>query len=130
MNAKDKTVRIAVVDDDGLMRRSVVRLLLTEPTFEVVGEAANGREAVALARELCPRVVIMDVRMPIMDGFEATRMICAERPETVVIGFSAYCGEGQDIRGQMLKAGASDFVQKIEVGEWLLSSIHRHVGVP
>ena len=74
-------IRLLVADDDALVRGGLRTLLQTEPDIEVVGEAADGVEAVRRARELDPDVVLMDVRMPRMDGIEATRAIVAHSPE-------------------------------------------------
>ena len=77
------TIRVLVADDQGMVRSGFSILLNAQPDIEVVGEAVNGQEAVARAAELCPDVILMDVRMPVMDGLQATRQIgrasCRER---------------------------------------------------
>ncbi len=78
----DKRARVLVADDHTLVRNGVVNLLSANATLEVIGEAANGREALNLARQLLPDVIVMDVRMPEMDGIEATRLITSELPGT------------------------------------------------
>jgi PleD family two-component response regulator len=70
-----ETIRILVVDDHVVVRKGLIAVLETEPGFEIVGEAGNGAEAIRLARQLLPDVVLMDVIMPVMDGIEATRQI-------------------------------------------------------
>src|SRR4029077_15590082 len=74
------TIRVLVVDDQALLRTAFSSLIDAEDDLEVVGGAAEGRQAVELAASLTPDVVVMDVRMPVMDGIEATRQITAHRP--------------------------------------------------
>jgi DNA-binding NarL/FixJ family response regulator len=76
------TIRVLLADDQALVRSGFRMILESEPDLRVVGEAANGREAVELSRSLAPEVVLMDVRMPLMDGIEATRAITADRAAT------------------------------------------------
>ena len=75
-------VRVLLVDDDHLMRAGLAELLAIDPAIEVVGEAATGREAVDPTRRLAPDVVLMDVRMPDLDGIAATRELAARAPDT------------------------------------------------
>ncbi len=104
--------RILIADDDSLLRQNVSRLLALDPGLEVVGEAQNGGDAVALVRSLRPDFVIMDVRMPRMDGIEATFLITEEWPETLVVGFAT--SYEHNIKAKMLKAGAVDLLYKDE----------------
>lgn len=104
-------IRLLVADDDALVRGGLRTLLQAEPDIEVVGEAADGVEAVRRARDLDPDVVLMDVRMPKMDGIEATRAIVAhslERPRVLVVTTF----EHDDYVYDALRAGASGFVLK------------------
>src|SRR5579883_1513879 len=78
-------IRIVVADDQRLFRESIVGMLNAEPCIEVVGSAGNGLEAVELVRQVRPDVVLMDVKMPSLNGIEALRQIKAELPETRVI---------------------------------------------
>jgi len=71
------TIRVLVADDQGMVRSGFSILLNAQPDIEVVGEAVNGQEAIARAAELCPDVILMDVRMPVLDGLQATRQITA-----------------------------------------------------
>ena len=84
------------------------RVLETKKVFQVVGEAADGVEALQRMEELSPQLVIMDVRMPKMDGVEATRQIKERWPDTAVVGFSAF----GDKRQEMIDAGASAYILK------------------
>jgi DNA-binding NarL/FixJ family response regulator len=102
--------RILVADDQALVRVGLRKILDVEPELEVVGEAGDGEEAVAEARRLRPDVALMDIRMPVLDGIEATRRIVAAQPETRVLvlttfGLDAYVFDA-------LRAGASGFMLK------------------
>jgi DNA-binding NarL/FixJ family response regulator len=104
-------IRLLVVDDDALVRSGLRTLLQTEPDIDVVGEAADGMEAIRRATELDPDVVLMDVRMPRMDGIEATRALVARdpvRPRVLVVTTF----EHDDYVYDALRAGASGFVLK------------------
>jgi NarL family two-component system response regulator LiaR len=75
MQGETSPARILIADDHVLIRDGIQAMLESEPDLEVIGEATNGREALELCRNLCPDLVLMDVRMPVMDGLEATRKI-------------------------------------------------------
>ena len=114
-------LRVLLADDHEITREGLLALLRDEHSVEVVGEAANGREAVALAEELEPDVVVMDVSMPLMGGDEATRRIKAQRPQTRVIALSMYDERG--MMEQMRQAGAESYVVKTAPTEELLAAI-------
>ncbi|HSA51730.1 MAG TPA: response regulator transcription factor, partial [Yinghuangia sp.] len=104
------TVRIVLADDQPLVRTGLRVLVADTPGLDVVGEAATGAEAVRLARELRPDVVVMDIRMPGMDGIEATRLIAAAPGETRVLMLTTF--DDDDYVYGALRAGASGFVVK------------------
>ena len=74
------TIRVLIADDQALVRAGFATLLESQPDLDVVGQAGNGHEAVLLAHELTPDVVLMDIRMPVLDGLSATRQIVARAP--------------------------------------------------
>ncbi len=114
-------LRVLLVDDHEVTREGLLALLREEHVVEVVGEAANGREAVVLAEDLEPDVVVMDVSMPLMAGDEATRRIKAQRPQTRVVALSMYDEPG--MMEQMRQAGAESYVVKTAPTEELLAAI-------
>jgi DNA-binding NarL/FixJ family response regulator/two-component sensor histidine kinase len=103
-------VRVLIADDHALTRAGIRRLLESEPDMEVAGEAADGLQALAEAQDLGPQVILMDVRMPGMDGVEALRQLRAAHPDLRVLMLSAY-GEDEEVF-ESLKAGASGYVLK------------------
>jgi len=102
--------RILVADDHDLVRMGLVRMLEDVEGFEVVGEAKTGEQAVTLARELCPEIVLMDVKMPGIGGMEATRKILIACDSTKVIAVTALSDDMFPER--LMKAGASGYVTK------------------
>ena len=113
--------RILIADDHKILRQGLITLLQKEPDMEVVAEAEDGRQTVALVRELLPQVVIMDVKMPDLNGIEATRQILSEHPDVKVIALSIYV----DSRfvSNMLKAGAHGYLPKNCAFEELVQAI-------
>ena len=103
-------IRTLLVDDYAPIRKSLRTLLEDYPEVEVIGEAEDGRKALELMHRLLPNIIIMDVRMPVMNGIEATRWITTVYPDVKVIAFTS-CTE-KSIINKMLKAGASGFLLK------------------
>ena len=116
-----KKIRILIADDHGVVRKGLRLQLELHKEFEVVGEAGDGREAVAMADELSPDIIIMDINMPRMDGIEATKQIKKAQPGMVIIAVSV--NDTPQVRELMQKAGASAFVSKNEAGERLYETI-------
>ncbi|ROT31832.1 response regulator transcription factor [Micromonospora sp. HM5-17] len=116
-------IRVLVVDDQALVRAGVTLLLRTAEGFDIVGEAGDGREAVRLAERLRPDVVLMDLRMPRMDGIEATRRILEQHPRTRVLVLTTFADDA-DIYGA-LGAGAIGYLVKDGAPEDLVEAVGR-----
>ena len=115
--------RVLIADDHDLVRHGYQRMLDREPDLEVVGEASNGREAVELCRQLRPDLVLMDVRMPEMDGLEATRRIKGELSTTSVLVVTTY--DNPDYLFEAVEAGAAGYVLKDAPRQQLLTAVRR-----
>lgn len=105
------TTRVLVVDDSGFFRRRVKEILEEDPLLQVIGDAANGQEAIDKALELKPDVITMDIEMPVMDGIKATRIIMSSNPIPIIM-FSSLTTEGAKSTLDALEAGALDFLPK------------------
>ena len=114
-------IRVLVVDDQAMVRAGFRMLLTGEDDIEVVAEAGNGRAAIAKAATLHPDVVLMDIRMPELDGLEATRQIVAADPAARILVLTTF--DLDEYVYQALKAGASGFVLKDDPPEQLLGAI-------
>jgi CheY-like chemotaxis protein len=119
--ARSDRIRVVIADDHRIFRQGFRALLRAEASIDVVGEAADGDEAVELARRLRPDVIVMDVSMPKMSGIEATRQIAAELPGVRVVGLSMH--EDEEIAAAMREAGAVDFVTKGGPSDAAISAI-------
>jgi DNA-binding NarL/FixJ family response regulator len=119
-------IRILLVDDQALIRRGLRALLEIESDLEIVGEAENGQAALAEAQSLQPNVVLMDVRMPIMDGVTATPLICAAAPSSKVLVLTTF--DEDEYVTQALRQGAAGYLLKDTPSEELaqaIRSVHR-----
>ena len=121
MNSTTAVVRLAVVDDQTLFRTGLTRMLGEDPRVEIVGQAANGEAAIQMVASTHPDVVLMDVKMPLLDGVEATRRIVAEHPQTKVLILTTFDADSYVI--QALKAGASGYVLKDSQPEAIITSV-------
>jgi two-component system, chemotaxis family, protein-glutamate methylesterase/glutaminase len=106
------TLRLFIVDDSALIRRMLRGIFASDPTIEVVGEAANGRDALRLVAELRPDIITMDVRMPLMDGVETTEHLMAYHPTPILVLTASLSRYDIDITFRMLGAGALDVMEK------------------
>ncbi len=113
--------RVLIADDDDLMRAGLIELLTADPDIEIIGEASTGREAVDEARRLAPDVVLMDVRMPDMDGVGATAELSRAVPEARVLILTTF--EQDDYVFGALRAGASGFLLKRTRPEELIAAV-------
>jgi DNA-binding NarL/FixJ family response regulator len=118
----DQPVRVLLVDDDDLMRAGLRSVLSSDETIEVVGEAGDGRVALAEVRNLRPDLVLMDIRMPDVDGITATREVLGAEPEVKVVVLTTF--EEDDYIFDALSAGASGFLLKRTKPEELIAAIH------
>ncbi len=124
MTAADGTVRVMVADDQDIVRTGLRMILQAQPGIEVVAEASNGREAVALARQLRPDVCLMDIRMPEMDGIEATRQLAGpDVADPLAIVVITTFDLDEYVHGA-LKAGARGFLLKDAGPALLMQAIH------
>lgn len=114
-------IRILIVDDERLIRSALAAILAAEADFEVIGQAADGLEALELVEQLDPDVVLMDVSMPRMDGTRATRLITSACPGVKVIGLSMH--DDDWMARTMLEAGASGYLEKAAELDTLIDTI-------
>ena len=114
-------IRVLLTDDHTLFRQGVRTLLSSEPDLEVAGEAANASEAVDLARQVHPDVVLMDIGMTGMSSFEATRQIRKEQPDTRVVFLSMY--DDEDYLAECVEIGASGYVLKDSPADQLVAAL-------
>jgi len=121
VQAPARTARVLIADDQTLFRSGLARLLDVDDRVSVVGEASDGLEAVKLAAALKPDVVLMDIKMPSLDGIEATRRIVSDNPKVRVLMLTTFEADNHVI--QSLKAGASGYVLKDSQASAIVSSI-------
>ncbi|HKN64272.1 MAG TPA: response regulator transcription factor [Gaiellaceae bacterium] len=118
---KAKPLRVLIADDHRLFAEALEAILATDERIEVVGQAGDGSEAVELARRLGPDVVLMDVSMPVLDGFEATREIRAASDDTHVLMLTGSNSRADVDRSR--EAGASGYVTKDRIASELVAAI-------
>ena len=115
--------RILIVDDHQMYRDELKKLIDHEADMGVVGIAENGKKAIELARGLQPDVILMDVKMPVMDGIEATRQILADKPDMKILALSMSSDDGS--RTSMMRAGALGYIMKDDDFEELSGAIRK-----
>jgi NarL family two-component system response regulator LiaR len=124
-----QTIRVLIVDDHTIVRKGIRALLTEIAGIEVVGEAADGQEAVAQANSLRPDVILMDLAMPQMDGIEATRQIKTSQPESRILVMTSFATDDKVLPA--IKAGALGYLLKESAPEDLVQAIHQiHRGEP
>ena len=121
------TVRVLIADDQSIVRAGLATILGGQPDIEVVGQAADGREAVALARELRPDVCLLDIRMPNLDGIEATRLLAGPHVDDPVAVVVITTFDTDEYVHGALKAGARGFLLKGASPDQLVQAIHAAV---
>lgn len=115
------SIRVLLVDDEAMVRVGLRMVLSAEPDIEVVGEVGDGEGAEAAVLELAPDVVLMDVRMPKVDGIEAARRVMAARPQTRIVVLTTF-GEDEYVEGA-LRSGVSGFLLKVSPPEQLVAAV-------
>jgi DNA-binding NarL/FixJ family response regulator len=116
------SMRIVIAEDQGIVRQGLNALIREQPDMEVVGEAQDGWQAVALAKELKPDAVVMDISMPNLNGVDATRQILAENPNIKVVALSMH--PDRHYVTEILKAGALAYVLKCYFVDELVKALH------
>lgn len=114
-------IRVLIVDDVARVRQDLRTFLTLSGDIEIVGEAGDGQEAVQLAKTLCPNVVLMDLEMPVMDGYQAAHQIKVLHPACRVIALTIHAGEAE--RQQAFEAGMADVIVKGAPLDVLLQAI-------
>jgi DNA-binding NarL/FixJ family response regulator len=116
------SLKLLLVDDHEVVRRGLAALLEGNDGWQIVGEAEDGRSAVSLAQETLPDVVVMDVGMPELNGFEATRQILRVLPHTEVLILTMH--DGEQLVREVIDAGARGYVLKSDAGRQLVAAVH------
>ena len=122
MTEKEKPIRILIADDHQLVRQGLMALLSVKPGIEVIGQAADGGEAVELAQSLEPDIILLDLLMPNKDGIEATREIKAEDPDARILIITSFAEDENVYRA--IKAGALGYLLKDSSPQELMQAIH------
>lgn len=121
-----QVIRIVLAEDFAPFRRLLVKLLGEQPDMEIVGEANDGKEAVEMAKQLSPRVVLMDYSMPGLNGPEATQLILAECPDVRVLALSMH--DDPELVDTMLTAGAVGYVSKFDDWPAITEAVRQAAG--
>jgi DNA-binding NarL/FixJ family response regulator len=116
-----KTMRILIADDHELVRKGLRMVLEEHRGWSVCGEAVDGRQAVELARQLQPEVIVMDVTMPELNGLEATRQICRAQPKAEVLILTVH--KSEKLVGEVLAAGARGYILKADTSRLLVAAV-------
>lgn len=123
MTESKTSIRVLITDDHTIVRKGIRALLATEAGIEVVGEAANGREAIAQAAKLHPDVILIDLEMPELDGIEAVRRITADHPNTRILVLTSFATDDKVFPA--IKAGALGYLLKDSAPESLINAIRQ-----
>ena len=123
MRTEGVPARLLIADDHAMVREGLRSMLANEPDLQIVGEAKDGEEALNLSRRFRPELVLMDVRLPQMDGLEATRAIKEISPETAILMVTTY--ENPEYLVEAIKAGAAGYLLKETTKGQLLSTVRR-----
>jgi DNA-binding NarL/FixJ family response regulator len=124
----DRKIRILLADDQPMVRKGLAEIINSEHDMEIIAEASNGQDAVEQTRQCRPEVIIMDVSMPVMDGIQATRIICSDFPGVRIIGLSM-CARAEEADA-MRNAGAIDYLNKGEPTNTIIDAIRRAAASP
>lgn len=116
------TIRLVIADDHEIFRDGLALMLSKQQNIELIGQAENGKQLLSLVRELQPDVVMTDVKMPVMDGIEATRSLLAENPDLQIIALSMF--DEENLIVDMLEAGAKGYLLKNADKQEILDAIH------
>ncbi|MHB1346101.1 MAG: response regulator transcription factor [Candidatus Humimicrobiaceae bacterium] len=120
-----KVIKLLIVDNCETVRQSIKSIMEFEDNIEVIGEAVNGLRAVELSSKLYPDVILMDLKMPEMDGLEATRIINKNNPEIKIIALTGLGGDNK--KQEMLEAGASFFISKYKLS---IEELIKEINIP
>lgn len=116
------TIKILIAEDHQMFRKGIVALLNNYENFEIIGEASNGEEIIALTNQLLPDLILMDVHLPVISGVEATSKILSEYPSMKILGLSSEAKEEEVLR--MIRAGVKGYVLKDTTINELVQAIH------